>query len=86
MEEKFIKGLFLDVPHEKAPEWVKGKVSIKVPDFIAWLEKHQNNAGYVNIDLKESKAGKLYFQLNDWKPTRDKASEELNNQSTLNDF
>lgn len=58
-----------DVTKEKAP-WIKGKISIKVPEFILFLEKHQSNAGWVNLDLKKSdNTGKFYLELNSWKPS-----------------
>lgn len=50
---------------EKAP-WIKGQLSIKVVQAIEFLQKHQNDRGYVNLDLKEGKTGKLYFELNQW--------------------
>lgn len=59
----FIKGITIKPPHQNAPSFVKGKVSFKVEDVIAALRENQNSSGYVNADLKESKDGKLYLQL-----------------------
>ena len=78
MEEKFIKGLFLN-RRENAPDFVKGNVSIKVEDFINWLTENQNEKGYVNIDLLEGSKG-LYFKKNDWKPNSDSVEEAINGQ------
>jgi len=64
----FADGFIFKRPREGAPEFVKGALSIKVDEAIAFLQKH-NNAGWVNLDLKNSQGGKLYLQLNDWKPT-----------------
>lgn len=74
-EKIFAEGLRYEIP-EKAPEWIKGKLSIKVPDFIKFLEQNQSNAGWVNIDLKVSKGGKAYAELNTWKPTTKSAQEQ----------
>lgn len=63
----FLEGLSIKPPHEKAPSWVKGKVSIKVNEFIEALKQHQNDKGWVNIDLKEAKSGGLYFSLDTYK-------------------
>lgn len=69
-EEKiFADGLRYELPHDKAPDFVKGRLSIKVPDFISFLEKNQSNAGWCNLDLKVGKSGKGYAELNTWKPT-----------------
>ena len=69
----FADGFIFKRPREGAPDFVKGALSIKVDEAIAFLQKH-NNAGWVNLDLKNSQGGKLYLQLNDWKPpTQDTA-------------
>lgn len=65
----FADGLFFELPPANSPSFVKGKLSINVPEFIKFLNNHQNVGGYVNIDLKESKAQKGYAVLNTWKPT-----------------
>jgi len=64
----FADGFIFKRPREGAPEFVKGALSLKVDEAIAFLQKH-NDAGWVNLDLKNSQGGKLYLQLNDWKPT-----------------
>jgi len=65
---KFVDGLIFKRPNEKCPEFVKGKLSIKVDEFIAYLKANEQN-GWVNLDLLTSKdKTKLYFTLNDWKP------------------
>lgn len=63
------KGFYFERPNEGAPEFVKGKLSIKVAEAIELLKAKQNNAGYVNLDLLQSKdKTKLYLVVNDWKP------------------
>lgn len=72
MEEKkqkiFAEGFKFEKPRENSPDFLKGSISIKVPEAIAFLERNQNNAGWVRIDLKKSKEGNLYLELNTWKP------------------
>lgn len=67
-EKIFADGLRLESAGPKAPEWVKGKISILVPKFIEFLQKHQSEKGWVNLDIKKSKSGVLYVELNTWKP------------------
>ncbi len=62
----FPKGMILKSPHPNAPDFVKGSISIKVDEFTDFLNEHENN-GWVNIDIKKSKEGKTYLQLNDFK-------------------
>lgn len=67
-ETVFLDGFIFKRPHESAPQFVKGSMSIKVDEAIAFLQKHSNN-GWVNADLLASKDNtKLYFKLNTWKP------------------
>jgi hypothetical protein len=67
-EKIFVDGLIFKAPDEKTKEkapWIKGKISVKVPEFINFLNKHNTNGGWVNIDLKKSKEkGTLYLELN----------------------
>jgi len=67
MEKIFADGLIYKAPRQGAPEYVKGSLSVKVDEFKAFLDKHNNN-GWVNLDFLQSKNGKLYFALNNWKP------------------
>lgn len=73
------KGFFFEKPNPQAPAFVKGRVSVKVAEAIEMLKATQNNAGYVNLDLLESKDGaKMYFTINDWKPTpKDGANDSV---------
>ena len=70
-EPTFVSGLFYKKPHPKAPEYVLGSLSAKREEFIAFLQIQQGD--WVNMVIKESKAGKPYVQIDDWKP---KAKEE----------
>lgn len=63
----FADGFIFKKPNENAPEFVKGDISIKVGEFIDFLNKHNNN-GWVNLNLKKSQGGKLYVDLNNWTP------------------
>ena len=65
-DNKFIPGLFFKDPHENAPDFVMAKGSIKVRDLIDWLQ--QQDGEWVNFDLKRSREGKPYAQIDDWKP------------------
>ena len=65
-------GFFGKAPRANAPAFVKGSVSVKVQDAIAFLQQNENEAGYVNIDLLENKTdpSKWNAFLNDWKPEK----------------
>lgn len=61
------KGFYIGEPNENAPDFVKGRISVKVEEFTAFLNEHANDKGYVNLDLLEGQKG-LYSTLNTWKP------------------
>jgi len=63
----FVNGMIFKLPHEKAPDFVKGKISVKVDEFIKFAQENQDN-GWLNIQLKVSKGGKAYAELDLWKP------------------
>ena len=68
MEEnktEFINGLIFKRPSENAPDFVKGKLSIKRLDLIEWLNTKQDE--WINIDLLESKKGTYYSKVNTYK-------------------
>jgi hypothetical protein len=70
-ESVLVDGMFFKKPIETAPDFVKGHVSIKAKELMAFIEKHQKADGWVNIDLLKSKDGsKLYFKLNTWEPPK----------------
>lgn len=65
-ETVFADGIIFKKPREGAPEFIKGAISIKVEDFIKFLQAN-NSDGWVNLDLKKSAKGNLYLSLNSWK-------------------
>jgi hypothetical protein len=65
-DKKFAAGIYADAPHPNAPEFVKARLSIKVADAIAFLKEHEKQSGYVDLDIKESREGKWYVELNEY--------------------
>lgn len=81
--QRFVNGMAFRKPSEKAPDFIKGKLSIKVEDFKRFLDENQKD-GWVNIDLKESKQGNYYAAVDDWVPTQE-ANPEQDSVSQDND-
>ncbi len=76
MKDKiFCDGMIFKRPKNDAPDFVKGSVSIKVDDFKKFLDTHVKN-GWVNLDLKLSKGGKLYLELNSWEK-KEKVADDM---------
>lgn len=72
MENKFINGLIVKKPADNAPDFVKGKISIKREELIKTLQGMTGE--WVNADILESKeTKKWYAKVDDWKPEQKKS-------------
>ena len=65
---QFVDGLIVKAPNEKAPDFVKAAISIKRSELISWLS--QRTEDWINLDVKESKAGKWYAAVNTFVPNK----------------
>ena len=65
-DKQFIPGLYVKPPHEKAPDYVKCKISLKRAEVAAYLASQSEE--WINLDVKVSKDGKWYAEVNTWKP------------------
>lgn len=75
-QNNYVKGIFWNEPSEKAPEWVKGRISFKVKDVIEYLQANENERGYVNVNVKISRNGDTYLELDTWQPNQQKIKQE----------
>ena len=73
-EKNFVDGLLVKLPDDKAPDFVKLKLSLKLDDFKAGVganEKADPSLEWINIEIKEGRSGKWYAERNMWKPSDD---------------
>jgi hypothetical protein len=63
-EKIFADGLIVKFPREGAPEFVLGSLSIKVAEFVKFLQANEKVSGWVNLDMLVGKSGKPYAALN----------------------
>jgi len=81
-ETKFADGLLFKTPGPNVPKWILGNISIKVEEFIEFLQANKKKDGWVNIDVKKSKGGKIYCALNTYERARtDKEDEEYDRKA-----
>jgi hypothetical protein len=74
-EEKIFANGFMFKKNENSPDFVIGRQSIKVDEAIVFLKEHAKN-GWVNIDIKQSKGGNYYCELDTWEsPKTDNATQ-----------
>jgi hypothetical protein len=69
-EKQFVEGLFVK-RNDKAPEFVIANLSFNIKKFVDFLQAQEDERGWVNIDLKKSKAGVMYAEVNNWKPKQE---------------
>jgi hypothetical protein len=85
-ESKLTAGMWFNLPHRNAPDFVKGSLSIIPDKFIEWLKaQEKSEKGYVRISLKESKSGKGYSELDTWKPSGGDGNIPVANQGSDNE-
>jgi len=65
-DKEFVDGLSIKPPISGAPDFVKCQISIKRKDLGNWLRGKEDD--WINIDVKVSKKGKWYAEVNNWKP------------------
>ena len=61
-EEKIFADGFVFKRNEKAPDFVVGRLSIKVEDAIAFMKQHEKS-GWVNLNVKTARSGNYYMDL-----------------------
>jgi hypothetical protein len=69
-DKVFTEGMIIKAPHQNAPSFVKLKLSFKAEDFRKFLNDNAKN-GWVNVDVKESKDGKLYGELDTYERAKE---------------
>lgn len=84
MENNYPAGLFFNLPHEKAPDFVKGGVAIRPDVFIEWLKQQQtNDKGYVKLQFKVGKEGRGYATLDTYGLTPQQGSQQATSTSEI---
>jgi hypothetical protein len=66
-EEKIFADGFSFKRNENAPDFVVGRVSIKVEDAVAFMKQNAKN-GWVNLDVKQARSGNYYMELDTFEP------------------
>jgi hypothetical protein len=67
-DEKVFADGFSFKRSEKAPEFVIGRLSMKVDEAVAFIKTHQK-LGWVNLNVKQARSGNYYIELDTFEPT-----------------
>ena len=74
-DEKIFADGFLFKRNEKAPDFVVGRISIKVEEAIAFMKQHQKN-GWVNLGVKTARSGNYYIDLDTFEAKKESAVDK----------
>ncbi len=74
MENKIFADGFIFKRPDNTPDFIVGKVSVKVDEAIKFLKTHTKN-GWVNMGIKRAKSGKFYMELDTWEPKQQTVKE-----------
>jgi hypothetical protein len=77
---QYINGLIVKAPNERAPEYVKAKLSIKRAELIEWLQGQSGD--WINADVKVSQGGKWYCAVDTWKPNSGQSDRPAQRQES----
>ncbi len=84
-QRTFAEG-FIFKKSEKAPEFVIGRISIKVDEAIEFLNKHKSADGWVNLQAKTGRSGQPYLELDTYKPDGKKSSSSKSSKEDDQDL
>ena len=69
----FADGLIVKC-RDSAPDYVLCELSVKVDEFIEFMLTHNKN-GWINLEVKKSKAGRPYANLDTWEPRQQEGQQ-----------
>lgn len=81
------KGIYFNSPHEKAPQFIVGKISVNVEKFIECIKENKQyiNKGYLNLDVLKKKVpdeyGKYNLQIDTWASSGNKEDIPMKEES-----
>jgi hypothetical protein len=71
--EKIFADGFSFKRSENAPDFVIGRLSIKLDDAITFL-KNNDKKGWVNLNIKTARSGNAYVELDTYEPKSEQAT------------
>ena len=74
-DEKIFADGFSFKTRENQPDFVVGRLSIKIEDALAFLKERADN-GWVNLNINKARSGNYYCELDTWKPKQNENTNE----------
>jgi len=74
---EFPQGIFIKAPADAAPDFVKGKIQMKLDEALPWIKsKADSGEQWLSLDIKEGRSGKWYASVDTWKPKEKSIGEK----------
>ena len=67
-DKVFVDGMIVK-RHERAPDFVIANLSLKCKELVEFMRNHHKD-GWCNIQIKQSKGGKYYAELDTFVPSK----------------
>lgn len=83
-EDKIFADGFSFKRNENAPDFVVGRLSMKVEEAHAFMKKHAKN-GWVNVNIKTARSGNHYVELDTYEPKGEKSDAKPSGKGKAND-
>jgi len=80
-EEKIFADGFSFKRSENAPDFVVGRLSLKVDEAIAFIKKYEKK-GWVNLNVKTARSGNIYVELDTYEPKTDAPASKPKSKKT----
>ena len=79
-EDKIFADGFSFKRSENAPDFVVGRLSMKVDEATAFMKEHVKN-GWVNLNIKTARSGNHYVELDTYEPKKAEESKPSGKKS-----
>lgn len=74
-EDKIFADGFSFKRNENAPDFVVGRLSMKVDEAIAFIKQHEKR-GWINLNVKTARSGNHYVELDTYEPKGNSDAEQ----------
>lgn len=74
-EDKIFADGFSFKRNENAPDFVVGRLSMKVDEAIAFIKQHEKR-GWINLNVKTARSGNHYVELDTYEPKATSDAEQ----------
>ena len=73
---EFPDGMYAERPGSNKPKWILALIDIRLEDAIRFLEqKKADGETTIQLEVRESKQGKLYAAIDRWQPTAGRSAK-----------